>query len=114
MNKYLLAALYVVAGCVATIPIGIRGGSVPVGTDSYRLLVSSTEKVITISTEKKSVDDLAYGLFTSPYFEISVDVIEVCFSSALVERPGWKVPEVTANPIRAPGEIYDFKFTILN
>ena len=50
MNKYLIAALYVVAGCVATLPINVRGGNVSVRTDCYRLLVSSTEKVITVST----------------------------------------------------------------
>lgn len=52
MNKYLIAALYVVAGCVATLPINVRGGNVSVRTDCYRLLVSSTEKIITVSTEK--------------------------------------------------------------
>ena len=54
MNKYLIAALYVVAGCVATLPINVRGGNVSVKTDCYRLLVSSTEKVVTVSTEKRS------------------------------------------------------------
>ena len=68
MNKYLIAALYVVAGCVATLPIGVRGGNVPVSNDSYRLLISSTEKVITVCTDKRVVDDLDYGIFDRQSF----------------------------------------------
>ena len=94
MNKYLIAALYVVAGCVATLPINVRGGNVSVRTDCYRLLVSSTEKVITVSTEKRSTEDFDYGDFVKVY---------TTYSSVVL--PGWKVPEIAANPIRAPGKM---------
>ena len=93
MNKYLIAALYVVAGCVATLPINVRGGNVSVRTDCYRLLVSSTEKVITISTEKRSTEDFDYG------------DVKVYTTYSSVVLPGWKVPEIAANPIRAPGKM---------
>lgn len=103
MNKYLIAALYVVAGCVATIPVGIRGGNVPASCDSYRLLVSSTEKIITVCTDKRTVDDLDYGLFSSQNYMSLSDNVNVYQASSPVVIPGWKVPEVSANPIRAPG-----------
>ena len=97
MNKYLIAALYVVAGCVATLPINVRGGNVSVRTDCYRLLVSSTEKVITVSTEKRSTEDFDYGDFYKQSHVETVDAVNVL--------PGWKVPEIAANPIRAPGKM---------
>ena len=100
MNKYLIAALYVVAGCVATLPINVRGGNVSVRTDCYRLLVSSTEKVITVSTEKRSTDD-----FYKQNHAETVDAVKVYTTYSSVVLPGWKVPEIAANPIRAPGEM---------
>ena len=104
MNKYLIAALYVVAGCVATLPINVRGGNVSVGTDCYRLLVSSTEKVITVSAEKRATDDFNYGDFYNPNRVETVDAVIVYYTYSSVILPGWKVPEIAANPIRAPGK----------
>ena len=101
MNKYLLAALYVVAGCVVTIPSGGRNESVPVGRDSYRLLISSTQKIITVALEKKSVDELALTTIS--------DLIADRFSCSWVALPGFKSPDVAANPIRAPGKALQFK-----
>ena len=117
MNKYLIAALYVVAGCVATLPINVRGGNVSVKTDCYRLLVSSTEKVITVATEKRSTEDFDYGDFYKQNHAETVDAVKVYTTYSSVVLPGWKVPEIAANPIRAPGKmegfrIYDFRFTI--
>ena len=104
MNKYLIAALYVFAGCVATLPIGVRAGNVPVANDSYRLLISSpTEKIITVCTDKRTADDLDYGVFSHQNYLASIDSVKVYYTSSPLVLPGWKVPEVTANPIRAPG-----------
>ena len=105
MNKYLIAAFYVVAGCVATLPINVRGGNVSVRTDCYRLLVSSTEKVITVSTEKRSVEDFHYGDFYKQSHVETVDAVKVYTTYSSVVLPGWKVPEIAANPIRAPGKM---------
>ena len=97
MNKYLIAALYVVAGCVATLPINVRGGNVSVRTDCYRLLVSSTEK--------RSVEDFHYGDFYKQSHVETVDAVKVYTTYSSVVLPGWKVPEIAANPIRAPGKM---------
>lgn len=105
MNKYLIAALYVVAGCVATLPINVRGGNVSVKTDCYRLLVSSTEKVVTVSTEKRSSEDFDYGDFYNQNHAKNEDTVKVCTTYSSVVLSGWKVPEIAANPIRAPGEM---------
>ena len=91
MNKYLIAALYVVAGCVATLPINVRGGNVSVRTDCYRLLVSSTEKVITISTEKRSTED-----FDLLYYRVG------------------KSRKLQQIPSGLPGKWNDFGFMILD
>jgi len=104
MNKYLIAALYVVAGCVATFPVNVRGGNVPVGTDCYRLLVSSTENVITVSTVKRNASDFDYGDFRDQNRVETVDAVKVYYTYSSVILPGWRVPEIAANPIRAPGE----------
>ncbi len=104
MNKYLIAALYVFAGCVATLPIGVRAGNVPVANDSYRLLISSpSEKIITVCTDKRTADDLDYGVFNHQNYLASIDSVKVYYTYSPLVLPGWKVPEVTANPIRAPG-----------
>ena len=104
MNKYLIAALYVFAGCVATLPIGVRAGNVPVANDSYRLLISSpTEKIITVCTDKRTADDLDYGVFSHQNYLASIDSVKVYYTYSPLVLPGWKVPEVTANPLRAPG-----------
>ena len=105
MNKYLIAALYVVAGCVATLPINVRGGNVSVKTDCYRLLVSSTEKVVTVSTEKRSSEDFDYGDFYNQNHAKNEDTVKVYTTYSSVVLPGWKVPEIAANPIRAPGKM---------
>ncbi|WP_147625534.1 hypothetical protein [Gabonibacter massiliensis] len=109
MNKYLLAALYVVAGCVVTMPSGGRNESVPVGRDSYRLLISSTQKIITVALEKKSVDELAFDVFGAQSLTTISDLIADRFSCSWVALPGFKSPDVAANPIRAPGKALQFK-----
>ncbi len=105
MNKYLIAALYVVAGCVATLPINVRGGNISVGTDCYRLLVSSpTEKVVTVSTDKKVSEDFDYWDFDKQNCIDGIDAVKIYYSYSSVVLQGWKIPELAANPIRAPGE----------
>lgn len=108
MNRYLIAALYVVAGCVATLPVGARGGVMSVGTDSYRLLVSPTEKVISIAFEQKSVDEIVPGKGDTRGRGCVPVVERTGVFYRQVVLPGWKVPEVSANPIRAPGEVAVF------
>ena len=86
MNKYLIAALYVFAGCVATLPIGVRAGNVPVANDSYRLLISSpTEKIITVCTDKRTADDLDYGVFSHQNYLASIDSVKVYYSASGLE-----------------------------
>lgn len=104
MNKYLIAALYVMAGCVAAFPVGTRGSVMPAGADGYRLLMTPTEKVVTVACEQKSVEKIVPGRSDKaprrrPRTERITDI------SREVVQPGWKVPEITANPIRAPGAL---------
>lgn len=114
MNKYLIAALYVVAGCVATLPINVRGGNVSVRTDCYRLLVSSTEKVITISTEKRSTEDFDYGDFYNQSHAETVDAVKVYTTYSSVVLPGWKSRKLQQIPSGLPGKWNDFGFMILD
>ena len=104
MNKYLLAALYVMAGCVVTMPSGTRGETVPVGTNSYRLLISSAQKIITVVVEKKSVEELTFDMFASQNLTATSNLVTDHFSYSLIELSGFNLPEVTANLIRAPGK----------
>lgn len=115
MNKYLIAALYVVAGCVATLPINVRGGNVSVRTDCYRLLVSSTEKVITVSTEKRSTEDFDYGDFYNQSHAETVGCRKslyylLCLSFYRVGKSR-KLQQI---PSGLPGKWNDFGFMILD
>lgn len=74
-----------------------------VGTDSYRLLVSPTEKVISIAFEQKSVDEIVPGKGDTRGRGCVPVVERMGVFYRQVVLPGWKVPEVSANPIRAPG-----------
>ena len=114
MNKYLIAALYVVAGCVATLPINVRGGNVSVRTDCYRLLVSSTEKVITISTEKRSTEDFDYGDFYNQSHAETVDAVKVYTTYSSVVLPVGKSRKLQQIPSGLPGKWNDFGFMILD
>ena len=113
MNKYLIAALYVVAGCVATLPINVRGGNVSVRTDCYRLLVSSTEKVITVATEKRSTEDFDYGDFYKQNHAETVDAVKVYTTYLWFYRVG-KYRKLQQIPSGLPGKWNDFGFMILD
>ena len=73
--------------------------------DGLLSLVSSTEKVITVSTEKRSSEDFDYGDFYNQNHAKNEDTVKVCTTYSSVVLPGWKVPEIAANPIRAPGKM---------
>lgn len=102
MNRYLIAAIYVMAGCVVTIPSGVCRGSIPVGTDSYRLLISANEKG-SVHVDKKMADEFFKVLVENHNFPTSENTSENDFFS----DPVYSVHSTTgvkANPIRAPGE----------
>ena len=103
MNRYLIAALYVMAGCVAALPIGVRGSIVVGGADGYRLLISPTEKVVSVVSEQKSADEIIPGRSDKEYCKTDIRVEKLANTSYEAVLLGWKVPEISANPIRAPG-----------
>lgn len=102
MNKYLIAALYVMAGCVAALPVGVRGSAMPAGADGWRLLTPPTAKVVTVACEQRAAEEIVPGRRDNAAQAV-----------ARMERPadgwregvsaGWRAPELSANPIRAPG-----------
>lgn len=103
MNRYLIAAIYVMAGCVVNVPLKAEGSILPSDQDRCRLVITNTVKTISIVLEKKAPDCLFSGL-----------LVAACSSPAvLCRRTGYsfeeKNPSVPVkynsltNPIRAPG-----------
>lgn len=103
MNRYLIAALYVMAGCVVTVPLKAQGNVEPLRGERYRLIITSTVKVLSNYVENEENESLTLGL-TSEF---------VCFADPAsfevsVFYPYRTVPEVNipcspSNRIRAPG-----------
>lgn len=60
MNRYLLAALYVMAGCAVTIPLRIQDNAEFFRGDGCRPIVSSALKVVAVCLEE--CEDKCYSL----------------------------------------------------
>lgn len=77
MNRYLIAALYVMAGCAVTIPLKAQGSSESLRGDRCRLVITNTVKAISIYMEQNEEDhdfcnSLPPDYFHFPHPEISI------------------------------------------
>lgn len=103
MNRYLIAALYVMAGCVVAVPLKAQGNTEPLRGDRYRLIITSTVKVLSHYVENEENEHLTFSL--SPDFNWPA---ESFYCEIAVPCPAWttkkiSTPYYTSNRIRAPG-----------
>lgn len=54
MNRYLIAALYVMAGCVVAVPLKQQGNILPSEREGYGVVISNATKVISFCLDKKT------------------------------------------------------------
>lgn len=103
MNKYLLTALYVMAGCAVAVPSG-RCGGIPVGADVCRLLTAVGQEGAETDDPRVIRELIALLTEEAPASEVQ-EIPEayhfsVCLFSAATSKQGW-----TEHPIRAPGMV---------
>ncbi|MEG0796051.1 MAG: hypothetical protein RR397_06045 [Odoribacter sp.] len=102
MNRYLIAALYVMAGCAVTIPLKAQGCSEPLRGERCRLVITNTVKVVSIYLEENDEQQAFCGLL-SDYFhfpKLSFTKIDFPFNKNIAGMPGPLCR--TSHQIRAP------------
>lgn len=68
MNRYLIAALYVMAGCAVTIPLKAQSGGEPLRGDRGRLIITNTVKVVAACLEEEITEQDYFSLPPEYYF----------------------------------------------
>ena len=77
MNRYLIAALYVMAGCAVTIPLKAQGNGELLRGERCRLVITNTVKVVSVymdesEPEQVFCNSLPPDYFHFPKFEVHV------------------------------------------
>lgn len=112
MNRYLLTALYVVAGCVAVLPAGGRGGVLPAGTGEARVVVTTevgeTAMATGRETRSRTAGKAARGkMARGEEKRAATRMVPECKPGGGAKRATtgrrWPCPGLSTNPIRAPG-----------
>lgn len=71
MNRYLIAALYVMAGCAVTIPLKAQGSGESLRGERCRLIITNTVKVVSVYLEEEEEQVFCTSL-PPDYFKIPV------------------------------------------
>lgn len=115
MNRYLLAALYVMAGCAVTVPLKAQGNGEPLRGERCRLVITNTVKVISVYLEEDEAEQVSHHSLPPDYFYLLKSEVytagfsfdrTVCLITGTLCR--------TAHRIRAPGERSDHREVIMN
>lgn len=102
MNRYLIAALYVMAGCVVTVPLKVQGNPEPLRGERCRLIITAAVKTVSEYTGDREVvqamPDLVseYNRLPEPFFH------ETVFSAGYRDSECITATEYTSHKIRAP------------
>lgn len=104
MNRYLIAALYVMAGCVVTVPLKVQGNILSSERGSYRLVITDTVKLVTVSVGEKADKYVADFFRTNPVdlVVLSIPKCHVSVESVLSEK---NAALAVSHPIRAPEKL---------
>lgn len=104
MNKYLIAALYVMAGCAVTIPLKAQPGGEPLRGDRGRLVITNTVKVVSACLEEDMTEQDYFSLPPEYYFfpPVKMDRIHPVKSLSCRIHSGSLCR--TSCKIRAPGK----------
>lgn len=103
MNRYLIAALYVMAGCVVAIPLKVQGGPESLKGERCRLVVASTVKVVSAYLDSKvseqTFSDLPSDCFYVP--KVRGFNLDYSFDRSVLTKVGGLCS--ISHKIRAPG-----------
>lgn len=106
MNRYLIAALYVMAGCAVTVPLKAQNSGELLRGEKCRLVITNTVKVISVYVEEEETDQvycnsLLPDFFHYPHFELRIK----SFSFDRTVRMSTGQLCRTSHKIRAPENI---------
>lgn len=103
MNKYLIAALYVMAGCAVTIPLKVQGNPESLSRERCRLIITNSVKVVSVYLEEEHTKQLSNVL--PPDFlhlpQLTVAAFDIFFENLVHLEIGPLC--LTSHRIRAPG-----------
>lgn len=103
MNKYLIAALYVMAGCVAAVPLKAQGNAEPLRGERCRLVLTATVKMAVGYAESEHAEaiclDAVAGYAGAP---VPADSGRT-FAADCNQADKRKCIYFTSHKIRAPG-----------
>ncbi len=102
MNRYLIAALYVMAGCAVTIPLKTQANGEPLRGERCRLVITNTVKVISVYLDEETRDDDFCGLSPEnvPFFRSDSGKLDLKFHQTVRINAGPLCH--TFHKIRAP------------
>ena len=102
MNRYLIAALYVMAGCAVTIPLKTQANGEPLRGERCRLVITITVKVISVYLDEETQGDDFCGLppKNDPFFRSDSGNVDLKFDQTIRINAGPLCH--TFHKIRAP------------
>lgn len=105
MNRYLLAALYVMAGCVVGVPLKAQGTALTAERGGYRWVMSDTVKVIPISIDVKKSDHSSCDFICEyqDFREVVTGSKKITSSKEILSEKNTDFQ--ISNPIRAPEQM---------
>lgn len=103
MNRYLIAALYVMAGCVVAVPLKVQGGPEFLKGERCRLVVTNTVKVVSAyldsNVSEQTFPDLSSDCFYVP--RVKGSNLNYSFDRSILTKVGGLCS--VSHKIRAPG-----------
>ena len=103
MNRYLIAALYVMAGCAVTIPLKVQGSPEPLRGERCRLIITTTVKVISQYVGEEEAEQFSVDIAPSYVETPDIAVHEFLFSFDYRNTEKILTSCYTSHKIRAPG-----------
>lgn len=103
MNRYLIAALYVMAGCVVTVPLKVQGNSEPLRGERCRLIITTAVKTVSEYTVDSGVVQAMPGLVSEYNRLPELFFHETVFSAGYRDTECIVATGCTSHKIRAPG-----------
>lgn len=103
MNRYLIAALYVMAGCAVTIPLKAQGNAESFRGERCRLVITNTVKVVSVYIEETTKEQIYTNSLLPDYFhfpKLYIYLDNFSLDTTVWVKNGSLCP--TSHKIRAP------------
>ncbi len=104
MNRYLLAALYVMAGCAVSVPLKAQQHGELLKVERCRLVITHTVKVVSVCLDEETEDSFHYSLLADYFLSSFLQVAgQVYYYPRTIDSAIGSLCR-TSYKIRAPGE----------